>query len=248
MKSEKSNHKPVVLAAIMASVLMLALGLTNRILLARLLVPLSEVPIDPSALENIPMQIGAWAGITAPIDDEIASRTNADALINRRYSHGGTSESVSLYIACGIKTSEIMAHHPMVCYPGNGWTLVDRSAIELPVNNGMKLPCNIFQFSRGRIEKQRVTVLHFLIVDGSYLRDVSLARTSLWRLTSRANYVAQVHIASSSRETQTADSAKRIVSEFAVESAPSITEIFECIQKDQSTHSNSPLKKEGGRQ
>ena len=248
MTSENLNRRPVVAAAITASVLMLIFGLTNRMLQARLSDTVSKVPIDPSSLEKFPMQIGNWGGITTSLDDEIASRTNADALISRRYSNSGTSESVSLYIACGIRTSEIMAHHPMVCYPGNGWTLVDRSAIELPVNNGMILPCNIFQFSRGRLEKQRVTVLHFLIVDGSYLRDISLARTSLWRITSRVNYVAQVHIASSSREIQTADSAKRIVSEFAVDSAPSIAEIFESIQKDQSAHSTGPLKNGDSRQ
>ena len=247
MKNEKLDSRPII-AAIIASIIILIFGLTNRILQARLSDPVSNVPIDPSALEKIPMQIGRWTGITTSLDDEIASRTNADALITRQYSHGGTSESVSLYIACGIRTSEIMAHHPMVCYPGNGWTLVDRSAIELPVQNGMKLPCNIFQFSRGSLEKQRVTVLHFLIVDGSYLRDISLARTSLWRITSRVNYVAQVHIVSSSRGIQTTDSAKRIVSEFAVDSAPSIAELFERIENNRNAETTDPLKKEGGSQ
>src|SRR4030042_423042 len=179
MKNNKTNNKSVVLAAIIASVIMLTLGLTYRILQARLSDPVSKVPIDPSVLEKFPMQIGRWAGITTSLDDEIARRTNADALISRQYTNSDSSKSVSLYIACGIRTSEIMAHHPMVCYPRNGWTLVDRSAIELPVHNGIKLPCNIFQFSRGRLEKQRVMVLHLLLVDGSYIRDISLARTSL---------------------------------------------------------------------
>ena len=246
MINNKPNNKPVILAAIAASLLMLTFGLTNRILQARLSNPVSKVPIDPNALEKFPMQIGNWTGMTTSLDDEIASRTNADALINRQYSLGGTSESVSLYIACGTRTSEIMAHHPMVCYPGNGWKLIDKSAVELPVQNGMKLTCNIFRFSRGELEKQRVTVLHFLIVDGSYIRDISLARTSLWRLTSSVNYIAQVHIVSSSRVIETADSANRIVSEFAVDSAPSIAEIFESIENDRIAEITDPVKKEGG--
>lgn len=243
MVNNKSSHKPVILAAITASVMMLVFGLTYRILQAQLMIPASKFPIDPSVLEEIPMQIGSWVGVTASIDDDVADRTNADALISRQYTNSDTSESVSLYIACGIKTSEIMAHHPMVCYPGNGWTFVDRCSTELPLNNSMKLPCNIFQFSRGKLEKEKATVLHYLIVDGSYLRDVSLAQTGLWRLTSKAYYVAQVHITSISRNARTTDSAKRKVIKFAEDSASTIDELFERIHKDQVAQSTVAMEK-----
>jgi len=242
MKSEKLDRRPIV-ASILASLIVLSFGLTYRVLAARLGVTTSSTPIAQRALEQFTLQISDWTGQDMPLDAAIVRGTSTDAHINRRYSRANGQESVSLYIACGIRTAEIVYHQPIVCYPGNGWTLVDRSAMELPVHNGMKLPCSIFRFSRGELEKQRVTVLHYWIVDGRFCSDVSLLRSRLWRITSRVNYIAQVQIISSSRETRTADSAKRIVSEFAVDSAPSIAEIFERIQKEQSAHSTGPVKK-----
>jgi len=244
MTNHTTNRESVAVAITTAVILMLVFGSMHRILLARLSTSTNEVPIHQSVLDAFPMRIGDWVGQDIPLDEEIVRKTSADTLISRRYSSELTSESVLLYIACGTKTSEIMIHHPEVCYPGNGWTLVDRSEVELSADNGLTLPCRLLQFSWGKLSQEKVTILHYLIVDGLPHHDVSLARSSLWRLASKVNYVAQVQIVCYATTTLTLDSASEIVSGFALDSIPAISQLFGSLElkreSDKGGHTGEP--------
>jgi len=228
MTSKNSDRRPIV-AAIAASLLMLTLGLTNRILLARLSDPLSKVPIDPSALEKFPRQISDWTGQDIPLDDAIVRRTSTDAHINRQYCRANGPEFVSLYVACGIRTLEIVSHQPKACYPRNGWTLVEQHSVGLQLSDGNKLPCTILQFARNELFKERLTALHYWIADGRFCRDVPVFRLRLRRVSERADSIAQVQIVASSTGILTSDSAKRLVSSFAVDSALSMAHLFDSL-------------------
>jgi len=81
MAKRTQSNKSVVLAAITAIILMLAVGLMHRAVLARLATPAGEIHIDPSALEKFPQRIDHWVGTTAPMDEEIVRTTSADSLI-----------------------------------------------------------------------------------------------------------------------------------------------------------------------
>ena len=231
-KNPKSNHKPVIIAAGAASFLMLILGLGYRVLAARLAAPVDSTPISLDVLQQFPMQIGSWAGQEVPLDEAIVEATDTDAHINRRYTRHGGLKSVSLYVASGVRARDLMTHRPEVCYTGNGWTLMDRRALELPLSDGKTLPCNVLQFSRGALNAQKVMVLDYYLVDGQYCRDVSLLRSKAWRGSGTVEYVAEVQIVTSIVATQTADSAQTIISDFAVESAPLIAELFEDAGED----------------
>jgi len=230
MAKHAQTNKSVLLAASTAIILMLALGLMHRAVLARLATPAGEIHIDPSALDKFPKRIDHWLGTATPLDEKIVRTTSADSLINRQYASEKTSDKVSLYIACGVRTSEIMIHHPEVCYPANGWTLRQRNVIQLSVNDDLKLPCRIFEFSRGTVEQENVTVLHYIVVDGLPYRDISLARSSYWRLTERVDYIAQIQIIYSSKTSTTDDSAGQIVRGFARDSAPAIVELLRSLK------------------
>jgi EpsI family protein len=188
--------------------------------------PVSTVSIDPVALEQLPIQFGDWTGQDVPIDEAIASATDTDALINRRYSHGKASENVGLYIAYGTRARELMPHRPEVCYPCAGWTRIGRRSMELPLGNGTQLPCRILEFSRGTLNVEKVIILNYYIVDGQYCRDVSLLRLKAWRGSDAVGYSAQVQIVASIIDNITADLAEKLVCEFAVESASSIYKLF----------------------
>jgi EpsI family protein len=224
---DKPNHRPVIVAAVVAGILMLSFGLMHRVLAAKLAAPSDKTPIDPNVLAAFPVQIGSWAGRDVPLDEAIVRATDTDARINRLYTRQNGLQSVSFYVACGVQARDLMPHRPEVCYTGNGWALVTRSSMELPMSDGKRLPCNVIQFSRGSLNAQKVVDLDYYLVDGEYCADVSLLRSKAWRGSGAVGYVAQVQIVSPITETMTGDAATRLVSSFAVESAPFVVKMFE---------------------
>jgi hypothetical protein len=177
------------------------------------------------------MQIGSWIGEDVPLDDAVARRTGSDAHISRRYSRPDGSGSVSLYIACGVRPDEVVAHRPAGCYVAAGWTFVSRQAVELQLNGEERLPCSILQFSRKGLVEEKVAVLHYFIADGQPLSDVPWLQSRIWRIFGRANCVAQVHIVASTRDPGS-DSTAGLITTFALDSASSVTRLFESIGKD----------------
>jgi hypothetical protein len=136
-------------------------------------------------------------------------------------------ETVSLWVACGVRTRDLMPHRPEVCYTGSGWTLREQKAVDLPTANGGTLPCNLMRFSRGTLGMQSTMVLYYYIVDGTYCRDVSEWRYSLKAI----GYVAQVQVVAPVPAGQTADSVERLVSAFAVDSAAPLIGLFDDVQE-----------------
>ena len=233
MKTENQNPRPVILAAITATILMLILGLGYRVLAARLSSHGDASPISFAVMEKLPMQINDWTGKDVPLDEYVVRMSDTDAHINRTYIRNNGLEIVSLYIASGVKARDLMPHRPEVCYTGAGWTLNDKHSTELPLSDGKQLPCNVMEFSRGTLTVKKVIVLNYYIVDGEYCSDVSLLRSKAWRGTGTVDYVAQVQITTAIQSNMTADSAKRAVSTFAAESASMISQVFEDIGEEQ---------------
>jgi len=230
-KNNNPNRKPVIMAAVTAIFLMLFFGTTHRILSARLSAPVETPSVSPDALEKLPMQIGEWTGQEAPLDEAIIRATDSDAHLSRSYSRYNALEQIWMYISYGMRARDLMPHRPEVCYTGNGWTLINRRSMELPLSDGMKLQCNMFQFSRGTLIEKKIAVLDYYIIDGRYCRDVSLLRSKAWRGSGAVRYVAQVQIVTSIGANRTADSASDVISAFAIESASSISRQFESIEE-----------------
>lgn len=229
-KNDNPNLRPVIVAAIAASLLMLIGGLTYRALASRLLAPVSKTPIDPGALRRFPAQIGGWTGEDVPIDETIVRMTGTDAHINRRYSRGNGLESISVYIACGANSERVLGHYPEICYVGAGLSLADRRPMELSLSDGSKLPCTVLNFFGGGLDSRKVSVLNYFIVDGQYYGSLSLLRSKGRRCLGMIKYAAQVQIVTSN-DSLNVDSAMRLVSAFAVDSAPLIAWLFEDIER-----------------
>jgi len=235
MKNSNPNRRMVIGAAVAASFLMFASGVGYRVLAQWLEGPTDVEPLSPDALARLPMQIGEWSGTEMPMGDDIVEATDTDAHISRAYSRYNASEYIRLYVAYGVKARDLMPHRPEVCYTGNGWTIIDRDTLELPLSDGTKLPCNVFQFSRGTLNNEKVIVLDYYIVDGEYCHDVSLLRSKAWRGSGAIRHIAQVQITASIAGDFTADSAARVVRPFAIESAPFISRVFKNAEEDQHT-------------
>jgi hypothetical protein len=241
MKIENQNQHPVIIAAITASFLMLILGLGYRVLAARLSAHGDASPISFAIMEKLPLQISDWTGKDVPLDEYVVRIADTDAHINRTYTRNNGLEFVSLYVAAGVKARDLMPHRPEVCYTGAGWTLIDKRSLELPLSDSTKLPCNVMQFSRGTLTTKKVVVLDYYIVDGEYCSDVSLLRSKAWSGSGTVRYVAQVQIVTSISPNQTADSATRSVSTFAVESTLLLAQLFEDAEEDQQSDARAPI-------
>ena len=246
MTSENLNRRSIVAAAITASFMILILGLTYRVLAARLLTPVSNSPIDPNALEGFPMQIGDWTGQDLPLDETIPGEIGADAYINRWYSRRIGSESVNLFVAAsGVTAGTLVGHPPEVCNVMAGSTLTDDQSMELPLDDGAMLPCRVLEFSRGGLlAPEKKTVLCYYMADGQFCGNRSVLRSRVRRGSNMVNCVAQVQIAASVGENLTAVAATRLVCAFAVDSAPSIAHLFEDIEKDRNSSQSQELPEE----
>ena len=253
MTSDNANRRLVVVAAIAASFLMLIFGLTYRVLeagrvarrvarRARRAVLVNKTPIDPAALDRFPLRIGDWTGQDVPLNEAIVDVTGTDAHLYRRYSHSSGLESVSLYIGCGVNAYKVLNHRPLSCYIAAGFSLVDRRSMELLLDDGIKLPCSILQFFLGGLDMKKVTVLYYLIEDGQYFGDFSASIQQARHGIRVVGYVARVRIVAST-ESITDDSATRLVSTFAVDSALPIARLFEALEEDRSSSEfHEPLK------
>lgn len=231
VKTDHSTHRLATCAAAAAGLLMLAFGVSYRVLAARLEVPVTTAPISPAAVAQFPMRIGDWSGEEVPIDEAVVRATDTDAHISRRYLRRSGLEAISFYVACGVRLRDLMPHRPEVCYTGSGWTVVEHHVVELAVPDGNDLPCSVYQFSRGALRAERVFVLYYYLVDGRYCQDVSLLRSQAWRGSGTVGYVAQVQVMTPVASASDAQAARERVSAFAIESARAVAELF----KDSST-------------
>jgi len=225
------NGPRVVTAAVVGSLLVGMFGLTYRILASRQVTPLGRTQLDAGALRELPWQIGDWRGARVSLNETIVDATGADACISRKYSRHNNSELVTLFIGAGTNVNEIVAHRPTGCYRAAGWKLIDRGSVLVPLDNGIELPCIIYQFCRETLTFEKVTVLHYCWADGRYFDKVVGIRAQGWRGLRSVSYAAQVQIVASS-ETLADDSAFRTVSAFARDSASSIIQLFAAFEDE----------------
>jgi hypothetical protein len=178
--------------------------------------------ISPEELERLPFQLGHWAGQESPLDEAVVPIDYTDVNVSRKYSRQNPPESVWLYIIYGVSVRDLMPHRPDIRYMAGGWTLTDRNTKDLDLTNGNKLPCNVWQLSRGTLNKERVAVLYYYIVNGEYCCDFSLLRSKARRGEIKVDNVVQVEIVAPVAPNLSANSAEGSVQAFAVESAASM--------------------------
>ncbi|MBN1972645.1 MAG: EpsI family protein [Sedimentisphaerales bacterium] len=219
------NTKRVISAAIAVIFLMFVFGLTHRILAEKLVYSEQMPPINPDDLAKFPMEIGLWKGQEAPLPESIIEATDTDAHISRNYFRNNGLESIGLYVAFGQKTRDLIPHRPEVCYIGAGWARLGLPrSVELSLDDGTRLPCSIMQFSKGT---SKTMILDYYIVDGRFFSDISSVRLKIWRGSGAVSFIAQVQIVSPVSYIQNAESTERIISAFAVESAPLLIRLLE---------------------
>lgn len=184
----------------------------------------TSVPLPTGTLAAIPLAIGEWSGQDQPLNAEIVRATDTDDLINRAYQRKGGRDSVSLFVAYGVKLRDLTPHRPEVCYPSSGWTLERTSDVTLPTGDSPPVACRVLDFVRSGLGAERVTVLNYYLVDGEYCADVRLLRSKLWRTAGGRHYAAQVQVACGSEPHP--QQAGELVRAFGAESGPLIRNLL----------------------
>ena len=93
----------------------------------------SHVSKKPVRLKDALSEIPGWKLVDMlPLDSAILEGLKVDEYINAAYSNG--KSTVSLYIGYYYTTKKVGApHHPLVCFPGQGWVVTKRRKGSIPV-------------------------------------------------------------------------------------------------------------------
>jgi EpsI family protein len=136
----------------------LAFALCSTTVLASLLavgvpVVLDGRPSREAPLQAVAMNLGEWRGEDAPIDDAIRDTLGYDRAMHRVY-RNAIGQDVHVWVIYWSRvTSEKGYHHPDLCLGNQGWTLVERRLVSVPLANGLELPVTYRRFRQnGRAE------------------------------------------------------------------------------------------------
>ena len=114
----------------------LAVGLlTAAVIYRHLLWPGASAAPDRVDLGEIPRRIGQWQGIDEILEDRILEVLDLDAYLQRRYLDR-RGNMLWLYIGYYLHQRQGKGiHSPKHCYPGAGWSIVEKGVEEIPLND-----------------------------------------------------------------------------------------------------------------
>lgn len=203
-----------------AAGLLLSGGWWYRLQAARYVSYNVSLPIPPGTLARLPLQIADWTGHDVPMVQSIIEATDTDDCVSRTYGRQGATESISLFVGYGVRLRDLAPHRPEVCYPGAGWTLVDKEVTHVPTADGRDLSCQIYRFRQGGLAVRQIVVLNYYIIDGEHWPEVGMLRKLAAQPDIKGHYVAQVQITCLDLPMQ--PDSKMMVREFAHDAAPVI--------------------------
>lgn len=194
-----------------AFVLLLACGLTYRVLASHLKLVNQNPILLPIPLSEIPLQIHHWQGKDVPIPVKIQLVAGNDDFINRLYIKELSNEWANIYIGYTARPRTMLGHRPQVCYPASGWVHDGTNEGKTFSKLGIEIPYLIHNFRRPAPEYDQRFVLNFYIVNGRLTKDESVFSGLGWRTPNiegdPALYAAQIQI-SSVLESSVLDAAK----------------------------------------
>ncbi|NLX15172.1 MAG: EpsI family protein, partial [Phycisphaerales bacterium] len=218
-----------------AAVMLIAGGYWYRVQAARYVSYSESFPIPPGTLARLPLHIKNWIGKDVSMSQNLIEATDTDDCVSRTYRRSGGGETVSLFVGYGIHLRDLAPHRPEVCYPGAGWTLMEKEVARITTSDGSDLPCQIYRFRQGGLAHQQIVVLSYYIIDGEYWSDVGRLRKLAAQSEVKSHYVAQVQM--NCLVLPVLQDSKKLVSEFAHDAAPIILQHI----KDAVTSTRIPI-------
>lgn len=170
---------------------------------------------------SIPLDFAGFLGHDVPIDERVRLASDADSVIYRLYRSADQPFEISLFAACGGRPRDLAPHRPEVCYASAGW--VRENVENVRIGGGpAAFDARILRFTQGGLPPQRVLVLNYYVVDGSFFPDIDGLRLRFARLGSQVQNWTQVQIAVSLEPGDTTEKATLALIAFAELVAPEI--------------------------
>jgi len=97
--------------------------------------PDANIAVKKRQLQDALANIPEWNRVgSSPLDDRIVQVLELDDYVSQNYSNG--NHEISLYIGYYLSTKKVgAAHDPLVCMPGQGWTVLDEGKGEVVLEN-----------------------------------------------------------------------------------------------------------------
>ncbi len=98
--------------------------------------PVSTISVKKTNLQSNLMAINGWDYLgSSSFDQKIVEALLLDDYVNSRYTDG--EKTISLYIGYYASAKKIgAAHDPMVCFPGQGWKISNKSTGRFDLPSG----------------------------------------------------------------------------------------------------------------
>ena len=121
----------------------------------------------------VPVTFGDWLGVDVPVPQGAVALLKPNVIISRRYDEIGTGRRVTLLVVQCRDARDILGHFPPVCYPGQGWQLVNAMPHDWNVE-GLALKGMSYEFRSGQFrEEGRICVDNFMLLpSGRIARDM----------------------------------------------------------------------------
>ena len=134
---------------ILAAFLLIASGLTYRVLASKIVNTSINLPVP---LSRFPLEINNWVGTELSIPTttrEYMEKNFADEYLSRHYINNVSHDWVDLYIVyCSTRPGGMLGHQPRVCYPGNGWIHDSTDESFFTTSKGQRVNCLIHRFHK----------------------------------------------------------------------------------------------------
>lgn len=83
---------------------------------------------DAATLRQLPPELAGWQAVDVPMEQEVADMLRADENVQRAYIHP-QGYVVFVYVGYyGTQRGGTPEHTPEMCYPAQGWNIVERDA------------------------------------------------------------------------------------------------------------------------
>lgn len=120
-------------AALFVAILLVAGGIAWWLMLR----PVDEP--DPSRFDALPSSLEGWRAVDVEMDQAVSEMLNADRNVQRAYVH---PQGYVIFVYVGYYGTErggTPEHTPDVCYPAQGWQILERRDLRLGGRDGFSV-------------------------------------------------------------------------------------------------------------
>jgi hypothetical protein len=178
-------------------------------------------------VERIPFIVGEWAGEKMDVPPSAVALLRPNGLAGRSYRNESGDRVITLAVVQCRDTRDMTGHYPPLCYPANGWKLLQTERLEMSLDDKTTLPVTRYLFDRSTaLETVQRWVYNLLIlpIEGG-VKDMDEVREAASNHQDRQRGAAQIQLVLSG-DVLEADQ-KRFVLQFLTKLQPVVKEIIQ---------------------